>query len=110
MILFIDTTDFNQVIFALAKTEDSFLKRPSKTRKAVIRRSFKNSRQKSFKILSLLEKFLTAAGCDLGVIKKIVLIVGEGSFTGMRVGSAIAQALSLALNLPIKYQEKKQNF
>ncbi len=121
MILYIDTTEFGKVSFAL---EDS---------KKKISKTFKVLPQESDRILSFLEKFLhnhkyqplpvppqwisqksqgdfrgTPAHILGREIKKIVIYKGQGSFTGLRVGAAIAQALSMAWGVPIKIASKKK--
>ncbi len=57
-----------------------------------------------------LEKFLAKAGYapqnPTHTITKISLYKGEGSPTGLRLGSAIAQALSLAWNVPLSLTNK----
>lgn len=40
-------------------------------------------------------------------VSGISLVTGEGSKTGLRVGSAIAQALSLAWGMPVKKTKQK---
>jgi tRNA A37 threonylcarbamoyladenosine modification protein TsaB len=42
-----------------------------------------------------------------GKLSAISLITGDGSKTGLRVGSAIAQALSLAWGIPLKTKKQK---
>ena len=60
--------------------------------------------------LQHLEKFLVSAGYapqnTTHAITKISLYKGEGSPTGLRLGSAIAQALSLAWNVPLSLTNK----
>ncbi len=56
-------------------------------------------------VLRHLEKFLSSQKANSYQLTAISLIIGEGSKTGLRVGSAIAQALSLAWDIPIKKQK-----
>lgn len=102
----IDTTDFGSVKFILEnqgkKIEKRYPVRP----------------QESDKILEYLDVFLKTnkitppipplrGGVGRGAIKEIVIYKGAGSFTGLRVGAAIADALSLAWNIPVKVKIKK---
>ncbi len=95
MILYIDTTDFGEANFVL----EGKLGKKQKTFAAVP--------QESFKILEFLEKFLKQEKVSMQALKKIVLLKGQGSFTGLRVGAAIASGLSLGLNIPVKIITKK---
>ncbi len=103
MILYINTMKFGVVEFSLEKMQKIF------------RKSYKIVPQESDKILEYLEAFLKAAKIKnpKSVIKKIVVIKKKtGSFTqrqkssveftGLRITAAIAQALSLAWQVPIK--------
>lgn len=99
MILYIDTTDYNQVTFALAHQ--------GKLKK----KSYRLRPQKSFEILAKLDEFLKkskipALSPSKGLnskseIKKIMVNKGPGSFMGIRVGLAMAMALGLAWHIPV---------
>ncbi len=89
MILFIDTTDFNSVTFGLAG---------KKTRA----QSYKIDSHESHLTLSKLDKFLKGNKIKSASIKKIVVNKGPGSFTGVRIGVVMAQALGFAWDIPIK--------
>jgi tRNA threonylcarbamoyladenosine biosynthesis protein TsaB len=95
MTIYIDTTDFGKVVFTI----------DGSNRK--IKKSFPVSPQESFKILDYLDKFLKQSKVKKSEIKKIAIYKGKGSFTGLRVGSAIAQGLSLAWKVPVKVITKK---
>ena len=90
MILYIDTTDFNSVSYAL--------KSGAKT----IKKSYKVDPHQSHETLAKLENFLKLAKVKPSNIKKIIINKGPGSFTGIRVGVAHALALSLVLNVPLQ--------
>ncbi len=47
------------------------------------------------------EKFLTDNNANWGDITAIGIIVGPGSFTGIRLGIAYAKGLAIGLNIPI---------
>lgn len=64
----------------------------------------------SEKLLPAVEKLLSKNKLTLKDLKGIGVARGPGSFTGVRVGVACANALGFALNIPIKgikYQEGK---
>lgn len=90
MILYIDTTDFNKATFAVADG------------KKVTRKSFKIDPHQSHKTLAELDGFLSLKKIKNGDIKKIIVNKGPGSYTGVRVGVTIAQALSFAWKVPVK--------
>jgi tRNA threonylcarbamoyladenosine biosynthesis protein TsaB len=52
-------------------------------------------------ILPLLERVLAEAGWPKSSIDRIAVGVGPGSFTGLRVGIALAQGIALGLGRPI---------
>lgn len=57
--------------------------------------------QKAQVVLPLIDKLLKKHRLKLGDLTSIVVNTGPGSFTGLRVGIAIANALSFALRIPI---------
>lgn len=89
MILFINTTDYGVVIFSLLK--EGFLKTFSRELKF----------NENYRTLELLEKFLKKEKIKPIQITKIIVCSGPGSFTGIRVGVSMAQALGFALNIPV---------
>ncbi len=56
-------------------------------------------------VLPMIKKLVGKKG--LKAIKEIEVNTGPGSFTGLRVGVAIAQALSYALKIPVNNPEIK---
>lgn len=48
-----------------------------------------------------LERVTTEAGIGLGDLERLVVDVGPGRFTGLRVGLATVRALSFALDVPV---------
>jgi tRNA threonylcarbamoyladenosine biosynthesis protein TsaB len=88
MILYIDTTEYEKVTYALV-------------REKVIKKIFKTDSHKSNEILQYLEKFLKQTKAVPESIKKIVVNSGPGSFTSVRVGLSHAQALGLGWNIPV---------
>ncbi len=47
------------------------------------------------------EKFIRECGADWSSINAIGVVVGPGSFTGIRLGIAYAKGLGLGLNIPV---------
>ncbi|MDE2311578.1 MAG: tRNA (adenosine(37)-N6)-threonylcarbamoyltransferase complex dimerization subunit type 1 TsaB, partial [Patescibacteria group bacterium] len=79
MILYIDTTDSHNVVFAL-KNEKTF------------RKTYKIDPHKSHETLGRLHEFLKLSKLKASDIKKIVVNKGPGSYTGVRVGVSLAMA------------------
>lgn len=98
MHLFIDTTEYGKVTFVL-----------SALGKKDFTKSFPVKPQESSRILTDLEKFLMLAKIKNppAEIKRLVVYKGSGSFTGLRIGAAVAQGLSLAWQVPVKVVKKQ---
>jgi tRNA threonylcarbamoyladenosine biosynthesis protein TsaB len=89
MILYIDSTDFKKITYAVVGEK-------------VIRKTYNVDPQESYKTLGYLEKFLAFAKVkDLHQLKKIIVNGGPGSYTGVRVGVTHAEAIGLVLNVPV---------
>lgn len=52
-------------------------------------------------LLPMLDEIKRMTELDLSTVDAIALAAGPGSFTGLRIGSATAKGLGLALNIPI---------
>ena len=52
------------------------------------------------KLLSVLENHLAAHGATFHDLEKITFMSGPGSFTGLRIGATIVNALAHELNIP----------
>lgn len=85
MKLFIDTTDSNKTIIGLDKK----------------RWKHETKKHKSQKLLDLIDKNLKKQKKNLEEITEIEINLGPGSFTGLRVGVAVANALAWALKIPV---------
>ncbi len=97
MILTINTLDRDKVSFELKEG-----------RKVVASYEADLPQNQKSDVLKHLEKFLTSSSLPKSYkVSGISLVTGEGSKTGLRVGSAIAQALSLAWGIPVKKQSQK---
>lgn len=93
MVLYINTKDLKVVTVAL-KEGDKVLESLSE-----------ENEYGSQVLLPLIMKLLPPRGWDL--LEGIEVEEGPGSFTGLRVGSSIAQALGYALNIPVNGQVGK---
>lgn len=96
MLLYINTTDFDRVQFALIK-------------KGIIKEFSKVlAFNENYKTLELLEKFLKKNIVTPKQLVKIVVCSGPGSFTGIRVGVSMAMAMGFALGIPVETIVKKK--
>ena len=107
MTLYIDTTGFGKVRFTLEH------------QKKKISKTFLVHPQESDKILVFLDEFLKKSkitppipsplrgGLGRGGIQKIIIYKkNTGSFTGLRIAAAIAQALGMVWQVPVKVIKK----
>lgn len=90
MILFIDTSDFNGLRLAVI---DSAGKVKEQVKSVAFNENYKTN--------EFLQKFLGKHRVQLKDLSKIIACSGPGSFTGIRVGLSLAQALGFALNIPV---------
>ena len=88
MTLFIDTTNFETTTFVLKE-------------KKVFKQKFRILPHESFNVTKKLEEFLKKNKVNFSTINKIVVSKGPGSYTGVRVGLSLSQALSLAWKKPL---------
>lgn len=89
MILFINTSDFNNLTLILQEG-------------AVVRLFVKSvAFNENYKTNEFLQKFLKESKVTPKDLTKIIVCSGPGSFTGIRVGVALAQALGFALGIPV---------
>lgn len=97
MILYLNTSQLNKIEFRILSG-----------RKILSEYSAFIDFHESYKILSHLEKFLKKQPKNYQ-LKAISLYAGSGSFTGLRVGAAIAKALSLAWKIPLRLNRRAPN-
>lgn len=94
MILSIDTSDNLKTVVKLGNKK--------------IVKKYKNPKEQ--KLLSLIDKIIKENNFNLGQIKEIKVNSGPGSFTGIRVGMAVANALAWSLGIKVngKSQVKRR--
>lgn len=85
MKLYIDTSSNQQTIVRLGEKE---LKQDS-------------SVWRSQAVLPMIKKLLAAEGKKLSELSEIEVFTGPGSYTGLKVGVAIANGLGLVLKIPV---------
>lgn len=66
-----------------------------------IEREVIGARRHAGALLPMIEELLREAGTSLDDVSALVLSDGPGSFTGLRVGAAVAKALAQARGLPL---------
>jgi len=69
--------------------------------RVVLERSSARPKQSAERLLPLIAELLSELGWQRGSLQRIGVSVGPGSFTGLRVGIACAQGLSLGLGVPL---------
>lgn len=92
IILFIDTSNNKQITVSLEVEGERDT------------RSKEVGRERSQLVLPLIKELLRDHHLTMKDIEKIQVEVGPGSFTGLRVGVAIANTLGLILQVPINDQ------
>jgi len=69
--------------------------------RVVSSRSCSRPKQSAEQLLPMIAELLAAAGWSRTALDRIGVSLGPGSFTGLRVGIACAQGLSLGLGIPL---------
>ncbi len=72
-----------------------------RTAAGVLVREIATPREQTERVLTLVDELLSAAGTPLEALDGIAFGRGPGSFTGLRVSTAVAQGLSAATGLPV---------
>ena len=91
MTLFIDTTQREQLIVRILAEDGKVMAEHNESQ------GFNHAQN----LLPAIENLLKANNLSLNDLAGIEVNPGPGSFTGTRVGVAVANALSLALNVPV---------
>lgn len=86
-LLKIDTTNRQEIIFGLIGS-------------SVISETFETEKQ-SEDLLVNLEKFLEKNHSGLSDLSAILVNIGPGSYTGVRVGATVTNTLGWSLNIPV---------
>jgi len=84
-ILYFDTTDREKIIIGLDHEHWEFI----------------GKNQKPQDLVGLIEETLKKEKISLDDIKEIEVNLGPGSFTGLKVGVAVANALGFTLDIPV---------
>ncbi len=69
--------------------------------KLVLARASERPKQSAERLLPMLAELLAEAGWPASSLDRLGVSIGPGSFTGLRVGIACAQGLSLGLGIPL---------
>lgn len=84
--------DSSGLVASVAIMEDS---------KLVAEYTVNNKKTHSQTLLPMLDEIVKSTGLEMNEIDAIAIAAGPGSFTGLRIGSATAKGLGLALKKPI---------
>lgn len=95
MTLFIDSVDMNAVTYTLSNKKE-----------VVVQKIYRVDPHQSHEILSFFEQSNILKSTS--EIDQVIVNAGPGSFTGTRIGIAHAQALSMALGVPVKIIENEK--
>lgn len=93
MKLFIDTSDAEEIIVGL---DDERFKEKARE-------------DKSQKLLPFIVELLDKKGKKMEDIKEIEVETGPGSFTGLRVGVSVANAMGWALGVPVNGKDLRKD-
>lgn len=58
-------------------------------------------RQSAQRVLPMVSELLSESGVNLAELDVIAVVAGPGSFTGVRIGVAVAQGLGMSHNIPV---------
>lgn len=96
MILYIDTTNNQDILLALKKGKET-----------LARMAEPAERMQAEKLLPTIEKLLREQGVKLSDLQAIKVNNHGGSFTSLRIGVVTANALAFALGIPVTGVDKK---
>ncbi len=92
-ILFIDTSNNQEVVIKVISGKEEIIMK------------HEMNRTKVQAVLPLMEEALEKKSIKLEELTGIEVITGPGSFTGLRVGVAIANTLATVLKIPVNQKE-----
>ncbi len=95
MTIFINTSDPKLVIVSLKDGDQ------------VVSTMTKENQFGSQALLPLIDKLLIESNLDKKELTAVEVKEGPGSYTGLRVGASVAQAIGFALNIPVNGKLKK---
>ena len=72
--------------------------------------SVNNKKTHSQTLLPMIDEMTRMVDLDLSTLDAIAVAGGPGSFTGLRIGSATAKGLGLALNKPLIHVPTRNSF
>lgn len=68
---------------------------------AFLERTSEAERQSAQRVLPMISELLLQADIELPDVELIAVVAGPGSFTGVRIGVAVAQGLSMSASIPV---------
>jgi len=90
MILTINTAQQNQTTVAISRSGD-----------VVAKKSWKVKFHESEKLLPAIDKLIKQSNNKLTDLKGIIVVIGPGGFSALRIGITIANTLAYTLKIPI---------
>ena len=98
MILTIDTTDRELITVSLSEGGK------------VVKKMEDRNQFGSQALLPLIEKLLSDQGIGFSELEGVEVATGPGSFTGIRVGASVANALGYSLGIPVNGKRLETEF
>lgn len=90
MILYLDTSNFEEATIELREGA-----------KVLTEERIPAKRQLSQKLIPTIDKMFKQSGLDKKELSNIEVNLGPGSFTGIRIGVSVANALGYSLGIPV---------
>lgn len=97
MILYIDTTNLENALIRLVQNDG----------RSIEEKEFASGRELNKRLLPEIESLLRERGFDKTDLTGIVVVLGPGSFTAVRIGVAVANALAFALKIPVNQEQNR---
>lgn len=97
MRLYIDSTDFNFVVYYLVSGK-----------KIIKQKKYKIDPHKSHETLAKFDEFLKLSEVKKSEVKQLIVNKGPGSYTGTRVGVTHALALGFVWDIPVEALSKEK--